>query len=172
MLELGVAELLNPGQPELSFNTGLNTLFVEVPGLIATPGSIYIEASGAPDTVITKYQPLINSMVLTAHAGANIDIYNKTPFSMVTEGALAEDNKRTITDGEGNFLVMTPGNVFVNNIPLTANNASVTSEIRITQDNLGPLNKYGLNNLPIPLPKLNQDLYINGMSSMKRAISV
>ncbi len=47
-------------------------------------------------------------------------------------------------------------------MPLTANGSSVTSSINITQNNLGTLAMYGLNNLPVPLPKLDQDLYING----------
>ncbi len=162
MLELGVAQVLNPGKPELSFNTGLNTLFVEVPSLVASPGSVFIEASGVPVELISKYQPMIGTKVLNAHAGANIDIYNKSPFSMVSDGALAEDNQRVTSDDKGNFIVLNPGNIFVNNMPLTANGSSVTSSINITQNNLGTLAMYGLNNLPVPLPKLDQDLYING----------
>ncbi len=108
MLELGVAQVLNPGKPELSFNTGLNTLFVEVPSLVASPGSVFIEASGVPVELISKYQPMIGTKVLNAHAGANIDIYNKSPFSMVSDGALAEDNQRVTSDDKGNFIVLNP----------------------------------------------------------------
>ncbi len=162
MLELGLASLLNPGQPQLSLNGSLNSLFVEVPSLVASPGSVFIEASGLPVSLVQKYQPMVGSKVLNAHAGANIDIYNKSPFSMVSAGALAEDNQRVATDENGNFVVLEPGNIYVNNSPLTSNNSAGIGAINITQNDLGPLSSYGLNNLPIPLPNLDQDLYING----------
>ncbi|MEQ1825678.1 MAG: right-handed parallel beta-helix repeat-containing protein [Pirellula sp.] len=170
MKELGLAEVLTssnpPGQQTLTFNKELDTLFVEVPSIVSSPGSIFIEATPSngqpPVSLNVKYQPLILSKVLNARAGSNIDLYNKSPFAMVTNGILIDDNLRVTVDDSGNYVVLDPGNIYVNTNPLTSISDNSDSVITVTQDSLGTIAQFGLANLPMTLPNIDQDLYVNG----------
>jgi Ca2+-binding RTX toxin-like protein len=115
--DLGLAEWeTDPGTGQLVFvaKNALDMLFVEMPDMYASPGSIFIEADeGAAGT----YTPQVGTQ-LVARADAKIDIFNETPLTMSINDAIIKDNRRvTVVDDE--LVVLTPGNVYFNNASLT-----------------------------------------------------
>ena len=158
--ELGVFETvdLGGGNTMTVVNRNLDALFVQLPDIYAAPGSIFIEADATHQAAIAA---LANTR-LTAHTGANIQVVNETPFSLVVNDAVIRDNRRVKVTDAGVYTVMTPGAVYFNDImvPGTGQAASGESpEITITQPVIAA-NAYDLGSLT--LPALDQDIYIAG----------
>jgi hypothetical protein len=130
----------------------LDMLFLEMPDIYAAPGSIFIDADGVDPNAFAF---LVNHQLI-ARAGAEINILNETPFTLAVNDTTVRDNIRvTISDGE--LIVLKPGNVYVNNRPLTdVDESSTAKEINIIQDAY-ERDRYN----PQP-PPLDQDLYIVG----------
>ncbi len=102
-----------PGGSTLTtFKQELDLLFVEVPGMIASPGSVFIE--GTPPPLVTDqvyaalFQGMVNSGVIEARAGAAINLLNESPFTMIVNGAVVKDNRRVTTDENGQYLALDP----------------------------------------------------------------
>ncbi|MFN7333087.1 MAG: right-handed parallel beta-helix repeat-containing protein, partial [bacterium] len=135
----------------------LNTLFADVPSVISAPGSIFIEASNG--TTGTPYATLVNNKVLDPRAGAKINIVNRSPLTMTINGAKINDNRRVTTAADGTLLTLEPGNVYVNRSPLTSVVVTADNLINIQQTREpGAISL--LNDLPIQLADVPQDLYI------------
>jgi hypothetical protein len=95
---------------------------------------------------------------LRARAGAKIDILNNTPFTMSVNDAIIKDSK-VITQVNGQYKVLNPGNVYFNNAALTAVGANNSAkEIKVVQNALA--GTYDLGGLPTS--GLDQDMYIVG----------
>ncbi len=138
-------------------NKGLDVLFIDVPSLTASPGSIYIEQTGAAPSAFSGQ---LSGGQLRAHADAKVDIVNSTPFTMTTNGVKMLDGRRVVAV-DGKYLTLQPGNVYVNFAPLTNVNVNTAKTVRIIQEGLIPTSGYDLSGLP-PVPSsLSQDLYIN-----------
>ncbi|MCP3989260.1 MAG: hypothetical protein GY724_09315, partial [Actinomycetia bacterium] len=142
------------GNPVTVVKRELDMLFVELPDIYASPGSIFIEADGvAPGT----YSAMVGNQLL-ARAGAEIEIFNQTPLTMRTNDAIIKDNRRVVASGD-ELIVQEPGNVFVNNVALTAAGAGGAKVIDILQDAF-PDSAYDLGSLIIP--SVGQDIYVVG----------
>ncbi len=125
----------------------LDQLFLDIPGLTASPGSVYIQADGVSPNV---YQPLVGS-VITAGANARIDIQNRSPFTMAVNGAIMLNAIRN-TVANGQHITLQPGNVYVNYQNLTNVISNSTQTININQDAFGSLATYDLSGLPSSPP--------------------
>ena len=119
LLDLGLAQYEDDPatlevENELVIKKELDVLFLEMPDMYASPGSIFIEADPvAPSTYSSKV-----GTQLVARADAKIDIFNETPLTMSVNDAIVKDNRRvTVVDDE--LVVLTPGNVYFNNASLT-----------------------------------------------------
>ncbi|UUZ48833.1 hypothetical protein LP420_40295 [Massilia sp. B-10] len=67
---------------------------------------------------------------------AKIDILNNTPFTMSVNDAIIKDSK-VITQVNGQYKVLNPGNVYFNNAALTAVGANGNAkEIKVVQNAL------------------------------------
>ncbi|MEQ1826762.1 MAG: right-handed parallel beta-helix repeat-containing protein, partial [Pirellula sp.] len=149
-----------------TFKQELDLLFIEVPGMLASPGSIFIE--GTPPyplnnpTYAAAFQPLVNNGVLEARAGAAINLLNESPFTMIVNGAVVKDNRRITTDEDGQYLALAPGNIYVNKVPLTNVDDNSDKVINIIQNATGPYSGFNLSTLPITPADIDQDLYIEG----------
>ncbi|MFV2066406.1 MAG: hypothetical protein ACC645_05460, partial [Pirellulales bacterium] len=153
MAEYGLLE--NNGYGTI-YKRELDVLFVELPRITAAPGSIFIEAKGAwPAT----YMPKIGTQLI-ARPGAEIDIVNESPFTMDVNDVLVRDNRRVTTVG-GQYTVLEPGNVYLNNGQLTGVSDTSERTIRIIQD-AEPFGQFDLTGLPVAISGIDQDLYING----------
>ena len=162
-----ISEIPGPNnQPVKISKQDLDLLFVEVPNIVSSPGSIFIEATRplfVPEpTFAAAFQGLVTSGRLEARAGTAINLLNESPFTMIVNGALVEDNLRVTTDENGKYLALKPGNVYINKSPLTNVDVGTAKVINIIQDAAGPYNQFDLANLPIQPADIDQDLYING----------
>lgn len=160
LAELGVFETveLEDGGTLTVLNKNLDALFVQLPDIYAAPGSIFIETDPANQAAITVLAP----GQLSTHAGANIQVVNETPFSMVVNDAVIRDNRKVKVTDDGVYTVMAPGAVYFNDlmVPGTGQAASGQApEITITQPVI-PTSVYDLGDLT--LPDLDQDIYIAG----------
>ncbi len=136
----------------------LDTIFLNMPSIISSPGSIYIDAKGAnPST----YSAMVGNQLI-ARTGARIDLLNRSPFTMNTSDILVKDNRRTAIDGNNNMVVLQPGNVYVNLGALTNVVDASARSINILQDSEGALSQFDLSGFPNTPSPLDQDLYING----------
>ena len=114
---------------------------------------------------------MVNNQIF-AHAGAKINIVNKTPLTMTTDGATMLDGRRIVTVN-GQYMTLQPGNVYVNYQSLTGVSSSEPKTVNITQDAYGNLNTYDLAGLPTIPSGLDQDLYIrNGVFNQNGAINI
>ena len=137
----------------------LDTVFVSVPAITSSPGSIFIEAAGASSG---SFNPLVGSS-LVAHAGAKVNVLNKSPFTMAVDDIILRDNRRVTTDAGGNYLVLEPGNVYLNKSPLTSVTDTTEKLVSIIQSWQGDISDFDLTGLPPGVPgEATQDLYING----------
>ncbi|MFA7063480.1 MAG: hypothetical protein WC132_05020, partial [Methanomethylophilus sp.] len=135
----------------------LDSLYLNLPDVYASPGSIFIQADGM-ENAGDSYSALVANGQLTARAGAEIDLINKTPFTMVVNDAIVLDNQRVeIIDGV--YTTFAPGNVYVNGQKLTDASDADDPTISIIQDAY-PSSQYDLGGLT--LPKLDQDMYLAG----------
>jgi len=159
--ELGLVETING---VTIIKRELDVLFVEIPNVYATPGSVFIDGNsvrdgtGAPTTV----NALITAGAILPHAGAKIEILNQTPFTMQVNDAVIKDTKRvTVVDGQ--YTVLQPGNVYYNNTAVTDNTGSAEKNIFITQDSF-PQSQYDIDTSALPgfTSAPDQDLYLVG----------
>jgi len=121
LIDLGLAQYEDdPETPEvesvLVVTKELDLLFIEMPDVYASPGSIFIEADPGSQALI---QGAIDGGSLTARANAAIDIVNQTPFTMNVNDTIVEDTRKITVVGD-ELVVLAPGNVFFNNVSLTA----------------------------------------------------
>ncbi len=157
--ELGLLDsIIDPdtGQPAQVANKGLDVLFVELPDIYAAPGSIYIKADA---NYRDAFVPLVDNQ-LVARAGAKINVANETPFSLTVYDTVIRDTRRvTVVDGE--YTVLTPGNVYFNYKGITSIQDPPDKAITITQDSIS---RKGTDyNIDLAIPEgLPQDLYIVG----------
>jgi Ca2+-binding RTX toxin-like protein len=156
--ELGLIDIVEDQSGEMVkvANEGLDVLFVEVPDIYASPGSIFIRADAVSRNV---FEPLVDNQ-LVARAGAKISVFNETPFTMTVSDLMIRDTRRVaVVDGE--YTVLSPGNVYFNNKGLTTVQDPGPKNVSVTQDSLSrnPAD-YDLD-LEIP-EKIGQDLYILG----------
>jgi len=153
---------------ELVVKRELDTLFVNIPSIYASPGSVFIErdrlSTSTEAAAKTAYQALVDAGRLIARAGAQISIQNQTPFTSVINDAIIKDNKKVeIIDGV--YTVFEPGNVWLNTFKFTDNADAEEPQINITQDAY-PISYYdfpaGSDDLVATLSTLDQDMYIVG----------
>ena len=151
-------------------SNSVDLVLVSMPNILAAPGSIFIDVDGISDEAITgdcecsykdnSYLDLKNTGRLNARAGAGVEILNQTPFMLeVNEVLIADSKKIVITDGQYN--VLTPGNLYVNNA-LVGSDSSDSSDdktITITQDAFLQA-AYDISE--VELPDIDQDMYIVG----------
>ncbi len=145
-----------------TFKKELDALFIELPGLVASPGSIFIEATAADPlpnaTLNALYAPMVGTR-LNARGEAAVNILNVSPFTMTVNGAFVEDNRRVTVNSNNEQVILAPGNVYVNFVGLTNVNDTSPREINIVQNSTGSLAALGL---PITPPSIDQDMYIQG----------
>ncbi|HIG30502.1 MAG TPA: hypothetical protein EYQ50_22985, partial [Verrucomicrobiales bacterium] len=131
-----------------------NVIFVDLPDVIASPGSIFIEADSTPLLFIA---PLVGNQ-LVARAGAEVNILNKSPFTLNVNNAVIKDNRR-IDLVNGELVTFEPGNVYFNKEKLTDVTDDTEKRITILQDSLS-FDTYGVDlTYPDGLP---QDIYVSG----------
>ncbi|TWU31778.1 dockerin type I domain-containing protein [Novipirellula artificiosorum] len=159
LMELGLMEIIvdpDTGEAIQIVNEGLDVLFVDLPDIYAAPGSIFIEAD-------TAYQDAIDSLVqdqLVAQAGAGIRVSNQSPFSMTVGDAVIGDTRRAmVVDGE--YVVLSPGNVYFNGEGLTQTEDPPDKTIVVTQEPASrECSDYGLD--PCILESVSHDVYVLG----------
>ncbi len=136
---------------------GLDVLFVDLPDMHAAPGSIFVEADAGYREDVESH---VNEGRLVARAGARINVFNETPFSMTVGDTMIRDTRRaTVVDGE--YTVLTPGDVYFNNKGLTLAQDPPAKTITITQDSISRNGSdYDLE-LDI-VEELSQDIYVLG----------
>ena len=160
LAELGLMDVYedpDTGEKVQVANEGLDVLFVELPDIYAAPGSIFIEADEAYQSA---FEALVDNQ-LVARAGAKISAFNETPFSMTISDMVIRDTKRvTVVDGE--YTVLSPGNVYFNNKGLTTIQDATIKKISVTQDAVSRNSEdYGLEVDILP-EHIGQDIYILG----------
>ncbi len=147
---------------------GLDVLFIDMPALSVSPGSVYIQSSGANPAT---YQAMAGNQLL-AHADAKINILNATPFSMTTNGAEVLKAQRLVTLN-GAKVVLQPGNVYVNYVPVTNIAETPANTISVLQDAFDTFSSYGVTGLPAGLSTLDQSLHIqNGINNQDGAVNI
>jgi len=160
LAELGLMDVIEDsktGETAQVANEGLDVLFVELPDIYAAPGSIFIEADAANESAFVA---LVDNQ-LVARAGAKISAFNETPFTMTISDMVIRDTKRvTVVDGE--YTVLSPGNVYFNSKGLTTIQDAPIKKISVTQDAVSRNSEDY--DLPVGfLPeKIGQDIYILG----------
>jgi Ca2+-binding RTX toxin-like protein len=159
LTELGLMDTFvdpDTGETAQVANEGLDVLFIELPDIYAAPGSIFIKADA---TLRDTFVPLVDNQ-LVARVGAKINVFNETPFSMTVNDTVIRDTRRvTVVDGE--YTVLTPGNVYFNYKGLTAVQDPPDKRITITQDSIS---RNGADyDLDLELPEaVGQDIYVMG----------
>ncbi len=160
LAELGLMDVIQDsqtGETARVANEGLDVLFVELPDIYAAPGSIYIEADAAYQSA---FVPLVNNQ-LVARAGAEISVFNETPFTMTISDMVIRDTKRVTVVGE-ELTVLSPGNIYFNSRGLTTIQDIPLKKISVTQDSLSRNSAdYDLSVNILP-EKIGQDIYILG----------
>jgi hypothetical protein len=157
MEALGLTETITneEGNEVIVTKDGLDVIFLDLPDIMASPGSIYIDAN---DTSQSSIQPLVGSSLI-ARADARIDIVNKSPFGLRVYDTKISD-ARTMLVVDGNLTTFKPGNVYVNNSSLSGDDTNAeTSEIKIVQDSFSA-SQYGIDDLT--MPNIDQDIYVVG----------
>jgi hypothetical protein len=147
--------LLEPGG---MVQRSLDVLFVELPDIYANPGSIFIQGdtvngSSSNATLLA----LQAGGTLSARAGAQIEILNESPFTMVVNDAVIRDTKR-VALVDGDYKVLQPGNVYFIGDGVTSNSDTALKTVTITQ-NAFPSGDFDID---IDTPSLPQDIYIVG----------
>ncbi len=143
------SETQSNGINQRAAQRSVDAIFVEMPSIVAAPGSIFIEANANDQ-----------SGTLVARDSASITIANATPLMSIIGNTTVMDNRRTtVVDGE--LKQFTPGHVYVNWVlPDHLPNGQGTGKISITfTPPDATAAQLGLAYLPTGLPK---DLYVNG----------
>ncbi|MEQ1829221.1 MAG: hypothetical protein ABL921_24875, partial [Pirellula sp.] len=131
----------------------LDVLFIDLPRLNASPGSIFIYADGVDHN---SFAGKVAGGQLVAHAEAKVDVKNASPFFLSTNGIKLHDARSLI-----NNEVLQPGNVYANSVKLTNVSSTITKSVNIIQERLRPFSGYDFSGLP-PFPSaISQDMYIN-----------
>jgi hypothetical protein len=146
----------------------LDTLFLTLPPITASPGSVFIERSSldaAQQTAASAvYRELVANGRIIARPGSQISIHNESPITTVIRDTQIVDN-RTVQVIDGVYTVFDPGNVWFNRERLTDLANTDEPKISITQDSL-PIGYYDLSGggpgLASALGTLEQDMYIVG----------
>ncbi len=107
----------------VSVKSELDLLFIDIPNIYASPGSVFIESN--QDSSV--FSSLVGTQLI-ARAGAQIDVVNETPFAMIVNDVIVRDNKRVKIDDQGNYTVFAPGNVYVNDGAVAGNNTTTLVE--------------------------------------------
>src|SRR5574340_239410 len=144
-------------------------VFIELPSVYATPGSVFIEAGTIyrdfvdPAHAVTDFSSLIGAPFV-ARPGAQISLSNESPFSMVVHDAVIRDT-RHVTVLNGQYTVLQPGNIYVNNSALSDIQDADTKQISIYQERMDE-SSYDLGGLDpeviTQIFTLDQDLYLVG----------
>ena len=149
--DLGLIEqtVLN-GQTQTVVREELDALFIDLPGVYAAPGSIFVEG---------KAEQVHLSGEVKARDGSSIVIHNATPFVPIVNDAIIKDNRRVaVVDDE--LRQFTPGNVYINwtaQAPVHGGDGFGNASISITHQ---PDNRdFGLTGIPETVLK---DMYLNG----------
>jgi hypothetical protein len=157
MENLGLTETVvnAEGNEVIVTNNGLDVIFLDLPNILASPGSIYIDAN---DTKRSEIQPLVGTSLI-ARADAKIDIINKTPFGLrVYDTKISDATTMAVVDG--NLTTFEPGNVYVNHVSLSGDVPDAEgNEIKIVQDSFS-ISQYGIEGLT--MPEIDQDIYVVG----------
>ena len=108
------------------------TLFVELPELVASPGSIYISSGRSS----SSYTGLVTSDVLKAHRDVTIDIDSDLYMMMRMNDVVIESTKvARISESTGDYQEFFPGNVYVNDVLTgTTSSSDPTASIDILID--------------------------------------
>src|SRR5262249_10427968 len=117
----------------------LDMLFVQLPAMYASPGSVFINAGTLPAITV--------GVNVRAHAGAKIDVVNNSPFTMNVDDAVINDTK-TVQIVNGKYTVLSPGNVYFDNVALTNVNNNDGKTISIVQKKVGDKYAYDIGGLP------------------------
>ncbi len=115
----------------------LDLLFLNLPDVYASPGSIYIEVDGVD---ASTYSSLVTGNQLVARAGAEIEILNQSPFTMTVNDVVVRDNRR-VDIVNGVYTVFQPGNVYANNTLLTDTSVDVIQNTTLV-NNDGTVYRY------------------------------
>ncbi|MDA7878479.1 hypothetical protein N9B39_02885, partial [bacterium] len=100
-----------------------------VPDLYAAPGTIFISAASQSTTDFTS---LVSSGVLNPRAGAQIDVGNDSPFTMSVSQIELDTSERIAIDEDGNYTLLSPGNVYLNEAPVSTGSDGVSSDYSST----------------------------------------
>ncbi len=132
----------------------LDGLFLEMPSVYASPGSIYIQADESNRAAAQAAVAAGNR--LFAKSGANITIGNEAPFSLVVNDAVILDDSR-ITTVNGQLVELKPGQIYFNFSALTTAPPADPATITITQASTSGFTIPGLT-----LPDVPVDIYLAG----------
>ncbi|MCP4707532.1 MAG: hypothetical protein GY869_02815, partial [Planctomycetes bacterium] len=154
--DLGLlTHVMEEGKEFVEVKKELDMLFVELPEIYASPGSIFIEADGV---AASTFLPMVDHQ-LVARAGAEIDIFNNSPFTMSVNDTIVRDNRR-VAIHNGEHIVLEPGNIYVNYSPLTSVDESSAPKTIYIKQEAEPDASYDLGSLVIP--PLDKDIYVVG----------
>jgi hypothetical protein len=79
----------NGNRGNLTVTRSLDAVFINMPSLYASPGSVFIEADVAPSNLAT----LVANKQVQARADAAVNLVNDTPFAMIVNDAIINDAK-------------------------------------------------------------------------------
>ncbi len=149
--DLGLIEqtVIN-GQTQTIVREELDALFIDMPGVFAAPGSVFVEGNAADVHL---------SGDVRARDGANIIVRNATPFVPIINDVIIKDNRRVaVVDDE--LRQFTPGNVYINwnaQAPVHGGDGFGNASIAITH--APEPGNLGLTGIPDTVLK---DMYLNG----------
>ncbi|MGN7612778.1 beta strand repeat-containing protein, partial [Magnetococcales bacterium HHB-1] len=154
--DLGLATNLNSSSgSQTVVKQNFDQLFLDIPNIYASPGSIFIDA----DSFYKTQLELMVDKNLVARSGAQLDVVNKTPFGLRINDLGINDSSR-VESINGQLTTLEPGNVFFNNESLTStSSATDTSAIKVVQDAYAA-SMYDVGDIKIP--DSPQDMYILG----------
>jgi len=98
-------DIVSRGKPAV---IALDILFIELPNIYATPGSVLIDADAGQLGAVSAR---ITDGDIVARAGAEIGILNESPFTLQVNDAVIRDTKRVVILND-QYTVLTPGNVY------------------------------------------------------------
>lgn len=116
------------GNTAAFFNRELQSLFVQVPDLVASPGSIFISSGAAA----ANYSGLIASGTLKAHADVQLDVLSNL-YMMHRVGDVVIDSARVgrISEATNDYIEFAPGSVYVNDVQIAAPSESGEPSVQI-----------------------------------------
>ena len=135
-----------------------DSIFVNLPKINASPGSIFIEADEEHKAAVQGQK----DTQLFASNEAKIQVVNNTPFALRVDELKITDNKRVVSIN-GRTVTQKPGNIYFNNTPVGSEAGDATSapEISVVQRALEK-DRYDATLDLDALSKLPQDLFVTG----------